>query len=72
LNGFYTIGSVFGRNPDGNMYLEQTDYGLPGFGEGLRITRTYNSKKQSAGLFGYGWSSILDESITTTEPRFRG
>ncbi len=50
---------------NGNMYIEQTDYRLPGFGEGLEITRTYNSKKQSAGLFGYGWSSILDESITT-------
>ncbi|MGH9958871.1 MAG: DUF6531 domain-containing protein, partial [Pyrinomonadaceae bacterium] len=50
---------------NGNMYIQQTDYQLPGFGEGLEITRTYNSKKQSAGLFGYGWSSILDESITT-------
>ncbi|MGH9958099.1 MAG: DUF6531 domain-containing protein [Pyrinomonadaceae bacterium] len=49
---------------NGNMFIEQTDYRLPGFGEGLEITRTYNSKKQSAGLFGYGWSSILDESIT--------
>jgi hypothetical protein len=49
---------------NGNMYIQQTDYRLPGFGEGLEITRTYNSKKQSAGLFGYGWSSILDESIS--------
>ncbi len=48
---------------NGNMYIQQTDYRLPGIGDGLDLTRTYNSKNQVAGLFGYGWSSILDESI---------
>jgi len=48
---------------NGNMYLQQTDYRLPGIGAGLDITRTYNSTKQTAGLFGVGWSSILDESV---------
>jgi RHS repeat-associated protein len=48
---------------NGNMYLQQTDYRLPGIGEGLELTRTYNSRKQSSGLFGIGWSSILDESV---------
>ncbi|MGH9873572.1 MAG: DUF6531 domain-containing protein [Pyrinomonadaceae bacterium] len=47
----------------GNMYIQQTDYRLHGVGGGLDITRTYNSKNQVAGLFGYSWSSILDESI---------
>ena len=47
----------------GNVYLHQTDYRLPGIGAGLEITRTYNSKKQVAGLFGFGWTSVLDESI---------
>ena len=45
------------------MYIKQTDYRLPGFGEGLEVTRTYNSKMQRAGIFGYGWSSAFDESI---------
>src|SRR5882724_4548170 len=27
---------------NGNMYIQQTDYRLPGLGEGLEITRTYN------------------------------
>jgi len=45
------------------MYLQQTDYRLPGMGQGLEITRAYNSSKQSSGLFGYGWSSVLDESV---------
>ncbi|PYS73982.1 MAG: hypothetical protein DMF69_03270, partial [Acidobacteria bacterium] len=49
----------------GNVYLDQTDYRLPGRGDGLEIGRSYNSKKQASGLFGFGWTSILDESIST-------
>jgi RHS repeat-associated protein len=49
----------------GNMFLHQEDYYLPGFGDGLRISRGYNSQMQKAGLFGFGWWSFLDESITT-------
>jgi RHS repeat-associated protein len=48
---------------NGNMYLQQTDYHLPGAGPGLSITRTYNSKLQSTGLFGRGWSTGFDASI---------
>jgi RHS repeat-associated protein len=48
---------------NGNMYIQQTDYRLPGFGEGLDVTRTYNSRMQRSGIFGYGWSSAFDESI---------
>jgi RHS repeat-associated protein len=48
---------------NGNMYIQQTDYRLPGFGEGLEVTRTYNSRMQRSGIFGYGWSSAFDESI---------
>lgn len=51
---------------NGNMHVQQIDYNLPGGGGGLRVTRTYNSQGQNkrTGLFGYGWSSELDESIT--------
>ena len=55
---------------NGNMYLQQTDYRLPGFGGGLEITRTYNSQMQRAGLFGFGWSSFLDESINAHDANF--
>jgi len=48
---------------NGNMYLQQTDYHLPGFGAGLELTRTYNSQMHHTGLFGFSWSSILDDSI---------
>lgn len=49
---------------NGNMYIQQTDYRLPGVGEDLEITRTYNSKMQRSGIFGYGWSTAFDESVT--------
>lgn len=53
---------------NGNMYIQQTDYSLPGVGgdDGLRVTRTYNSYGQNkrTGMFGYGWSSEFDESVT--------
>jgi RHS repeat-associated protein len=48
---------------NGNMYLQQNDYQLPGVGFGISVTRAYNSQSQSVGLFGRGWSSTYDESI---------
>ena len=48
---------------NGNMWLEQRDYLLPGIGEIVDINRFYNSIIQSSGLFGFGWSTQYDESI---------
>ncbi|HBB89106.1 MAG TPA: hypothetical protein DC047_15985 [Blastocatellia bacterium] len=48
---------------NGNMYLQQGDYALPGVGPGISVTRTYNSNSQTISLFGRGWSSDYDESI---------
>lgn len=50
---------------NGNMYLQQSDYSLPSIGPGINITRTFNSDSQRTGLFGRGWSTIYDESMTT-------
>src|SRR5262249_54458400 len=45
-------------NPtNGNMWLRQTDYSLPGIGENIEINRFYNSIIQTSGLFGFGWST---------------
>ena len=49
------------------MYIQQMDYRSPGVG-GLAIVRTYNSKNQFAVLFGYGWSSLLDEWLISYGP----
>jgi len=48
---------------NGNMYLQQSDYQLPGIGPAINITRTYNSFSPDVGLFGRGWSSDYDEAI---------
>ena len=50
---------------NGNVYLQQTDYQLPGVGEAIGITRTYNSISQTIGLFGRGWMTEYDETVTT-------
>jgi len=48
---------------NGNMWLEQTDYTLPGIGENIEINRFYNSIIQTSGIFGSGWSTKYDESL---------
>ncbi|MDX6444755.1 MAG: hypothetical protein QOH71_1829 [Blastocatellia bacterium] len=50
---------------NGNMYLQQGDYQLPGVGYAINVTRTYNSDSQLVGLFGRGWSTAYDESIVS-------
>ncbi len=49
---------------NGNMYLRQNDYALPGVGPAIDVSRTFNSNSQRTALFGKGWSSQYDESIT--------
>ncbi|HEX8267523.1 MAG TPA: DUF6531 domain-containing protein, partial [Pyrinomonadaceae bacterium] len=48
---------------NGNMWLEQTDFVLPGFGEHIEVNRFYNSIIQTSGIFGRGWSTKYDESL---------
>lgn len=48
---------------NGNMYLAHTDYVLPGVGEMIDLTRSYNSLSTSSGLFGAGWTTKYDENI---------
>jgi RHS repeat-associated protein len=48
---------------NGNMWIEERDYILPGPGEPIEINRFYNSVKQTNGLFGLGWSTQYDESL---------
>ena len=48
---------------NGNVYLEQTDYNLPGVGEAINFIRSYNSRSARFGLFGRAWSSGYDESL---------
>ena len=51
---------------NGNMWLRQRDYALPGIGESIRLDRVYNSSIQETGLFGVGWKTEYDASVAMT------
>ena len=40
---------------NGNFYITYTDIVVPGGDHDLAITRTYNSKSNDNGWFGFGW-----------------
>jgi len=49
---------------NGNFYISYTDIIVPGSGETLEITRTYNSKSTlTDGWFGFGWGSIYETKV---------
>jgi RHS repeat-associated protein len=63
LGGPFAVGEPVNVT-NGNMYLQQNDYHLPGIGHQIDVTRTYNSNSSRIGLFGRGWTTPYDESIT--------
>ena len=48
---------------NGNFYISYTDIVVPGGGQDLKITRTYNSKSTDKGWFGMGWGSYYETSL---------
>ncbi len=54
---------------NGNMWLQQRDYRLPGLGDPIEINRFYNSQLEASGLFGYGWTTKYDEFLTLYQDR---
>jgi len=66
-NGLADCNSTVGQPinvTNGNMYLQQVDHVLPGAGHMIHVRRTYNSNSTQLGLFGRGWSTAYDESLT--------
>jgi hypothetical protein len=55
---------------NGNVWLQQNDYALPGTGGGMQLARTWNSLWPSSlapatsGMFGQGWRSTYEERLT--------
>lgn len=45
---------------NGNFYISYTDIVVPGGGNKLEVTRTYNSKSTNLGWFGFGWGSDFE------------
>src|SRR5579863_10542881 len=54
---------------NGNVWVQEQDYSLPGLGGGLAVTRTWNSTLASSfpvavvGMFGDSWRSTYEESL---------
>jgi hypothetical protein len=54
---------------NGNTWITQTDYSIPGLGGGLALTRTWNSlwplkqPVEQSGIFGDSWRSNFEERI---------
>ena len=67
----HTTGCVAGdpvNCASGDFWQSFTDVAIAGRGPGLKLTRTYNSvSPTTAGIFGYGWSSSLDQHLTFSE-----
>ena len=57
---------------NGNVWVQERDYSLPGLGGGLELVRTWNSLWQwssptmpgQAGMFGNSWRSTYEEMLT--------
>ena len=57
---------------NGNVWVSDTDYSLPGLGGGITLTRTWNSQwtinnpVETAGMFGDSWRSTYEERLSVT------
>jgi Domain of unknown function (DUF6531) len=52
----------------GNMFLDQTDAVVPGWGLGLNLTRSYNSARRGyQGAFGAGWTHSYEKELEVME-----
>jgi YD repeat-containing protein len=56
---------------NGNVWIEQADYSIPGVGGGLALQRTWNSlwanetPVELVGMFGHSWRSSYEERLQT-------
>jgi YD repeat-containing protein len=49
---------------NGNFYISYLDIKVPGGGNDLSITRTYNSKSTANGWFGFGWGNEYETYLS--------
>ena len=62
---------------DGNVYIQQTDFAVPGLGGGLQLQRTWNSKWPAAqagskiGIFGTNWKSTVEERVFLSDNLYK-
>lgn len=64
---FFPVLAFAGVNlKNGNFYISYTDIVVPGGGNDLEISRTYNSKSTETGWFGFGWGSKYETFLTVS------
>ncbi len=62
-----SVSALAGVNlKNGNYYITYTDIVVPGGGEKLEISRTYNSKATELGWFGFGWGSYFETNLVVS------
>ncbi|UWE05062.1 DNRLRE domain-containing protein [Laceyella sacchari] len=48
---------------NGNFFLPETDLEIKGRGISTKVDRYYNSRSNSSGIFGFGWSSTIEQHV---------
>ncbi|PTM59286.1 DNRLRE domain-containing protein [Desmospora activa] len=61
---FWTTAASNVNTYNGNFFLEETDVSIAGRGIPATVERAYNSRSSEKGIFGYGWTSNLEQRIT--------
>jgi YD repeat-containing protein len=60
---FWTTSATNVNTYNGNFYLPQTDVQIPGRGVPATVDRHYNSRSTFSGIFGYGWTSNIEQRL---------
>lgn len=64
VESFWTSAESNVNTYNGNFFNQETDFTIDGRGLPLTVNRTYNSRSAEPGMFGFGWSSNLDQKLT--------
>ncbi|SEN50187.1 DNRLRE domain-containing protein, partial [Lihuaxuella thermophila] len=60
---FWTSAATNVNTYNGNFYLPESDLNIPGRGIPASVSRAYNSRANTSGLFGYGWTSNIEQHL---------
>jgi RHS repeat-associated protein len=64
VEDFWTTAASNVNTYNGNYYLEDSDISIDGRGPNLDLTRSYNSRANTSGIFGANWTSNIEQKIT--------
>jgi len=69
INGCPCVAGAPINLTDGNTWIQERDYAVPGLGGGLQLSRVWNNRlgyatpPAMAGMFGFGWRSTYEEML---------